>query len=165
MLSVKTEKICSHVCTCVYTIFSETAYSQQYSFLFKIKIWVIIPNSFKVLCDIFYLILENYWPLLLQYFFPVLSSSGVLIIYIWHLLKLSQSSWRFFFPPLYFNLGNFPYPSSEFTDHFLSCVQSTDEPKTLKIFVCCCYAFFISSISFQFFLAVSICFLYPSDIT
>lgn len=100
----------------------------------------------------FYLILENSWPLLLQYFFPVLSSSGVLIIHILHLLKLSQSSWRFFFPPLYFNLGSFPYPSSEFTDCFRSCVQSTDEPKTLKIFVVVVMRFSFLAFPFNYFL-------------
>lgn len=62
-----------------------------------------------------------------------------------------------FSPPLYFNLGNFPYPSSEFTDHFLSCVQSTDEPiKDIFNFCLLLLCILISSISFQFFLAVSI---------
>lgn len=56
-----------------------------------------------------------------------------------------------FFPPLYFNLGNSLIISSAMFSLLMS------QSKTFKIFVCCCYyAFLISSISFQFFLAVSI---------
>ena len=108
----------------------------------------------------FNLILENSWPLLLQYFFPVLSSSGVLIIHILHLLKLSQSSWMFcyFFPHsiLIWEISLIHLQSSLIISWAVFSLLMS-QSKTFKIFVCCCcYAFLISSISFQFFLAVSI---------
>ena len=108
----------------------------------------------------FCLILENSWLLLLQYFFPVLSSSGVLIIHILQLLKLSQSSWRFrYFLPNSILIWEIflihPQSSLIVSSAVFSLLMS--QSKTFLIFVCCCcYALLISSISFQFFLAVSI---------